>query len=83
MRTFVHAVQDMSQCALHQLHLSECLLTALEKALKERGIDTMLEEARADNRENDAEYMKPSIKSRCKYPRPRREDYADFFRRES
>lgn len=41
-----------------------CLRTAsdwvLQKALKERGIDTMLEEARADNRENDAEYLKPS-----------------------
>ena len=58
----------MSQCALHQLQLSGCLLTALEKALKERGIDTMLEEARADNRENDSEHMKPSIKSRCNYP---------------
>ena len=41
------------------------LLMVTQKALKERGIDTMLEEARADNRENDAEYMKPSIKSRC------------------
>lgn len=35
----------------------------LQKALKERGIDTMLEEARADNRDNDVEYMKPSGKS--------------------
>ncbi len=35
----------------------------LSKALKDRGIDQMLEEARADNRENDAEYMKPSIKN--------------------
>lgn len=36
-------------------------LTAYEqKALKERGIDQMLEEARADNRENDLENMKPS-----------------------
>lgn len=31
-----------------------------QKALKERGIDTMLEEARADNKENDLEYMKPT-----------------------
>jgi TRIAP1/MDM35 family protein len=34
-----------------------------QKVLKERGIDTMLEEARADNRENDAEYLRPSTKS--------------------
>ncbi|KAK5699979.1 Mitochondrial distribution and morphology protein 35 [Elasticomyces elasticus] len=35
--------------------------TCLTKALKDRGIDQMLEEARADNKENDAEYMKPSF----------------------
>jgi TRIAP1/MDM35 family protein len=34
-----------------------------QKALKERGIDTMLAEARADNRENDVEYLRPSGKS--------------------
>lgn len=34
--------------------------TTFQKALKERGIDTMLEEARADNKENDLEYMKPT-----------------------
>lgn len=33
----------------------------VQKALKERGIEQMLEEARADNKENDAEYLKPSI----------------------
>ncbi|KAG9829888.1 hypothetical protein KCU98_g7895, partial [Aureobasidium melanogenum] len=32
----------------------------LSRALKERGIDKMLDEARADNRENDLENMKPS-----------------------
>ncbi|WPH04269.1 Hypothetical protein R9X50_00715800 [Acrodontium crateriforme] len=32
----------------------------LGKALKERGIDTMLDEARADMKENDVEHMKPS-----------------------
>lgn len=31
----------------------------LQRALKERGIDKMLDEARADNRENDLENMKP------------------------
>ncbi|KJX95218.1 Mitochondrial distribution and morphology protein 35 [Zymoseptoria brevis] len=35
----------------------------LKKALKDRGIDTMLEEAREDNKDNDTEYMKPSPKS--------------------
>ncbi|GME38940.1 uncharacterized protein K452DRAFT_316452 [Neofusicoccum parvum] len=30
----------------------------INKALKDRGIDTMLEEARETNRENDAEHMK-------------------------
>ncbi|CAD0085999.1 unnamed protein product [Aureobasidium mustum] len=32
----------------------------LSRALKERGIDKMLDEARADNRDNDLENMKPS-----------------------
>ncbi|KAI5204264.1 hypothetical protein E4T39_03772 [Aureobasidium subglaciale] len=32
----------------------------LSRALKDRGIDKMLDEARADNRENDLENMKPS-----------------------
>ncbi|PSK54046.1 hypothetical protein B9Z65_7852 [Elsinoe australis] len=31
----------------------------LSVALKERGIDKMLDEARADNQENDIENMKP------------------------
>ncbi|RMY92185.1 hypothetical protein D0861_02628 [Hortaea werneckii] len=35
-------------------------LTPAQKALKDRGIDQMLEEARADNKENDIEYMKPN-----------------------
>ncbi|KAF2219842.1 mitochondrial distribution/morphology family 35/apoptosis [Elsinoe ampelina] len=33
--------------------------TCLSAALKERGIDKMLDEARADNAENDVENMKP------------------------
>ncbi|CZT23281.1 probable MDM35 Mitochondrial Distribution and Morphology protein [Ramularia collo-cygni] len=36
--------------------------TCLNKALKDRGIDTMLEEAREDNKDNDADYMQPSGK---------------------
>ncbi|KAF2000323.1 hypothetical protein P154DRAFT_522529 [Amniculicola lignicola CBS 123094] len=31
----------------------------LKKALKDRGIDNMIKEARDDNMENDAEHMKP------------------------
>lgn len=38
-----------------------------QKALKERGIDQMLEEARADNKENDAKYLKPNIRPSCAY----------------
>ncbi|KAL1301726.1 hypothetical protein AAFC00_005931 [Neodothiora populina] len=34
--------------------------TCLTKALKDRGIDKMLDEARADNREDDIEHLKPS-----------------------
>lgn len=34
-----------------------------QKALKERGIDRMIDEAREDNRENDVEHMKQSCKS--------------------
>lgn len=30
-----------------------------QKVLKDRGIDKMVKEARDDNRENDAEHMKP------------------------
>lgn len=41
---------------------SSTKLTDSQKALKDRGIDKMLEDARADNRENDVEYMKPSGK---------------------
>ncbi|KAH7393963.1 mitochondrial distribution/morphology family 35/apoptosis [Phaeosphaeria sp. MPI-PUGE-AT-0046c] len=32
----------------------------LSRALNERGIDKMLKEVRDDNRENDAEHMKPN-----------------------
>jgi hypothetical protein len=31
----------------------------VQKALKARGIDNMLRESREDNRENDAEHMRP------------------------
>lgn len=42
------------------------MLISAQKALKDRGIDQMLDEARADNKENDAEYLKPSVRPRCK-----------------
>ncbi|KAM0717005.1 hypothetical protein Q7P37_006857 [Cladosporium fusiforme] len=34
--------------------------TCLTKALKDKGIQSMIDDARADNKENDIEYMKPS-----------------------
>lgn len=36
---------------------------ASQKALKEKGIDEMLDEARESNRENDAQHMKRACKS--------------------
>lgn len=35
----------------------------MQRALNERGIDKMLKEVRDDNRENDAEHMKPVSQS--------------------
>lgn len=51
----------MSECKLEPFWTLPTLLTRtfLQRALKERGIDKMLDEARADNRENDLENMKP------------------------
>jgi hypothetical protein len=46
-------------------HLSNtCLLESNrnQKVLKARGIDTMLEEAREDNRENDAQHLRGNCK---------------------
>jgi hypothetical protein len=37
----------------------ESVLILPQKALSERGIDKMLNEVRQDNKENDAEHMKP------------------------
>ncbi|KXT11372.1 hypothetical protein AC579_724 [Pseudocercospora musae] len=53
---FLRGTAKNDECEPLFKQYKECL----GKALKERGIDQMLEEARADNRENDAEYMKPS-----------------------
>jgi hypothetical protein len=39
-----------------------CVYLCLQIALKERGIDRMLEEAREDNKENDAANMKRKCK---------------------
>ena len=48
----------------HTILFSSLLAYASQKALKERGIDSMLDDARESNRENDAEHMKRS----CKMP---------------
>ncbi|KAM0694040.1 hypothetical protein Q7P36_006166 [Cladosporium allicinum] len=34
--------------------------TCLTKALKDKGIEDMIAEARADNKDNDVEFMKPN-----------------------
>ena len=54
----------------------QCLL----KALKERGIDDMLAAAREDNRENDAENMRPSCKNRTYTNIARRGIFSQAFR---
>lgn len=38
-----------------------------QRTLQDRGIDKMVEEARADNKDNDGEFMKPSGRSNCEY----------------
>ena len=52
----------LSVCHLPPLCLAVMIADRTQKALKERGIDQMLDEARADNKENDAEYMKPNVR---------------------
>lgn len=62
MRAAVPAVQDLldrTSCVFVCGTIVRTVLTTRQKALKERGIDQMLEDAKADNKENDAEYMKP------------------------
>ncbi|KAI5361308.1 Putative mitochondrial distribution/morphology family 35/apoptosis [Septoria linicola] len=56
---FIRGAAKTDECEPLFRQYKECL----GKALKERGIDTMLDEARADNKENDLEYMKPSPKA--------------------
>jgi len=51
------------RCKLEGYGSEDSELTPVQKALKERGIDTMLEEARESNRENDADNMKAGCKS--------------------
>jgi TRIAP1/MDM35 family protein len=43
----------------HVWKIQSLVLIYSQRALKDRGIDKMLDEARADNRENDLENMKP------------------------
>lgn len=42
---------------------SDCFIESLQGALKERGIDKMLEEAREDHKESDQVYMR----RKCEY----------------
>lgn len=63
MRAPVPTVQDLLERTfpfLKAYSVNASRLTPAQKALKDRGIDQMLEEARADNKENDIEYMKPN-----------------------
>ncbi len=63
MRAAVPAIQDLLDRTLYVFvcdTIVRIMLTTRQKALKERGIDQMLEDAKADNKDNDAEYMKPS-----------------------
>ena len=43
---------------MDKLLVSVPVLTGLQKALKERGIDTMLEEAKQSSKESDVEHLK-------------------------
>ena len=56
----------LSVCPTASAQASRHKLTRKQKALKERGIDQMLDDARADNKENDLEYLKPSKRPSCK-----------------
>ncbi|KAF2459367.1 putative mitochondrial distribution and morphology protein [Lineolata rhizophorae] len=53
---FLRGNAKTDECAPLFKQYKDCL----SKALKERGIDTMVEEARANQKELDAEYMKTS-----------------------
>ena len=66
MRATIPAVQDVPFGKLLQIP-RRVVLIVRQKALKERGIDQMLEDARADHKEHDAEYMKPSPRSGCEF----------------
>ncbi|PSN62483.1 hypothetical protein BS50DRAFT_577387 [Corynespora cassiicola Philippines] len=52
---YLRGAAKTDECAPLFKEYEKCL----SKALKERGIDSMLKEAREDNRENDAEHMRP------------------------
>jgi len=47
------------------IKLDALLTQRVQKALKDKGIEDMIAEARADNKDNDIEFMKPSS-GRCK-----------------
>ena len=49
------------QYDVETLHQSGAVLTRwIQKALKDKGIEDMIAEARADNKDNDVEFMKPN-----------------------
>ncbi|KAF2466849.1 uncharacterized protein BDR25DRAFT_268395 [Lindgomyces ingoldianus] len=52
---FLRGTATSDECESLFKQYEQCL----SKALKARGIDSMLREAREDNRENDAEHMRP------------------------
>ncbi|KAF2838519.1 UPF0203-domain-containing protein [Patellaria atrata CBS 101060] len=56
---FLRGNATTNECEPLFKQYNQCLM----KALKERGIDTMIAEAREDNRENDAEHMRGSCPS--------------------
>lgn len=43
-------------------HLFKAYKTCLSNALKERGLDKMIEEARVDNQDNDDEHLRPGYR---------------------
>ncbi|KAL5396057.1 hypothetical protein PMIN06_007876 [Paraphaeosphaeria minitans] len=52
---FLRGAATTDECGPLFKQYEQCL----SKVLKDRGIDKMVKEAREDNRENDAEHMKP------------------------
>ena len=62
MQAHIRAIREVSISSLSHNSINPSL-TFMQRALNERGIDKMLKEVRDDNRENDAEHMKPVSQS--------------------